>query len=82
MQNNDFGINLNSLLKKNNQELRYYEDEVHHGFVVDENENRINTIPILYREERYLSFGDSESFICLALCSCGQCTEIIKIKST
>lgn len=81
MQNNDFCSSLNSLLKKNNQELRYYEDESHYGFVVDDNENTINVIPILYHEERYLSSGDSESFISLALCSYGQCTEIIQIRS-
>ena len=54
MQNNVFFQKLNSLFLLKAPELRFDEDEGHYGFVVDDNENKINTFPILKYEEIYL----------------------------
>ena len=82
MQNNAFCQNLNSLFSIKAPELRFDEDEVYYGFVVDDNENKIHTFPILEYEERYLSLNDSESYTYLSICSYGQCTDVVRIKSS
>lgn len=82
MQNNDFCQNLNSLFSIRAPELRFDEDEVLHGFVVDDNERRINTFPILHYEERYLSVNDSESYTYISICSFGECMNTVKIRSS
>jgi len=81
MQSNVFGKNLNSLLSIKAPELRYDEDEVLYGYIIDDNENKINTFPILEYEERHLSLNDAESYIYLSICSYGQRTEVVRIKS-
>ncbi|MBQ7900694.1 MAG: hypothetical protein IJ365_01860 [Clostridia bacterium] len=82
MQNNAFCQNLNSLFSIKAPELRFDEDEVYYGFVVDDNENKIHTFPIIEYEERYLSLNDSESYTYLSICSYGQCTDVVRIKSS
>lgn len=82
MQNNAFFQKLNSLFLLKAPELRFDEDEVHYGFVVDDNENKINTFPILKYEEIYLSLNNAESYTYLSICSYGQCTGIVRIKSS
>ena len=81
MQNHNFCENLNSVFLKNAPELRYEVDKLHNGFVTDDNENKINTIPIPEYEDRYLSLNNSESYIYLSICSYGHCTDIVRIKS-
>ena len=77
-----FSENINVLFAERAPELRFDEDEVLHGFIMDDCDHIINTIPILEYEERYLTATDSESYICLSICSYGRCMESVKIKSS
>ena len=78
----DFCKNLNLLFSKHATGLRYVKDEANKSFIFDDNENKINTFPILKYEERYLSLNDAESYTYLSICSYGQCTGIVRIKSS
>ena len=78
----DFCKNLNLLFSKHATGLRYVKDESNKSFIFDDNENKINTFPILKYEERYLSLNDAESYTYLSICSYGQCTGIVRIKSS
>ena len=79
---NEFCKNFNSLFLLKAPELRFNEDEAYYGYIIDDNENKINTFPILEYEERYLSLNDAESYTYLSICSYGQCTGIVRIKSS
>ena len=78
----DFCKNLNLLFSKHATGLRYVKDEANKSFIFDDNENKINIFPILKYEERYLSLNDAESYTYLSICSYGQCTGIVRIKSS
>lgn len=78
---NDFCKNLNLAFSKHEAGLRYVEDEENKGFIIDDNENKINVFPILLYEERFLSPNNSESYTYLSICYNGHCTEVISIKS-
>lgn len=78
----DFCKNLNLLFSKHATGLRYVKDAANKSFIFDDNENKINTFPILKYEERYLSLNDAESYTYLSICSYGQCTGIVRIKSS
>lgn len=81
MQNN-FCKNFNALFARGAPELSFSDDEMYYGYIIDDNENKINTFPILEYEERYLSLNDAESYTYLSICSFGQCTEIVRVKSS
>lgn len=78
----DFHQYLNLLFSKKAPELRYYEDELHKDFIIDDNENKINTFPVLEHEERYLSLNHSESYMYLSIRAYGQSTDVVRIKSS
>ena len=79
---NNFGNNLNALFSKRAPHLRFEEDETLHGYVIDDKKRKINTIPILEYEERYLSVDSSMSYVYLHICSYGHQEETVCIKSS
>ena len=81
MQNDSFCNSLNSLFSLSAPELRFDEDDTYYGYVGDDNENKIHTFPVSEYEERYLSLYDAESYIYLSICSYGQYSEIVRMKS-
>ena len=79
---NNFSNNFNALFSKRAPHLRFEEDETLHGYVIDDKKRKINTIPILEYEERYLSVDSSMSYVYLHICSYGHQEETVCIKSS
>lgn len=80
MQNSTFCAALNSCFEKYAPELMA-EDDRGYVQIIDDKDNKIDAIPIIEYEERYISPDTSESYVYLSLYYKGKCTEKIRIKS-
>ena len=80
MQDNSFCDNLNKLLET--RKLTYSEEpELHYGIVMDQNENKIMTFPIIDHEEVHLFAKDCKCYTFLSICFEGTCSDVIQVDS-
>ncbi len=81
MKSTDFKTNFNSMFEEQGLEIRFVEDESYDGVIVGE-DHKLNAFPIVNKEEKMKYKNDNECYVIVSLCSRGEVTEAIKIKST